>query len=52
MGEMASSIAHDFNNSLQEMMGNLEIVKFQKDLSEGTVEHLNNIGLIIGDVAD
>jgi len=52
MGEMASSIAHDFNNSLQEMMGNLEIIKFQKDLSESTVEHLNNIGSIIGDVAD
>ena len=52
MGEMASSIAHDFNNSLQEMMGNLEIIKFQKDLSEETVEHLNNIGFIISDVAD
>ena len=52
IGEMSSSIAHDFNNSLQEMMGNLEIVKLQNDLSGSTIERLNNIGAIIGDVAD
>jgi len=51
IGEMSSSIAHDFNNSLQEMMGNLEVVKLQTDLSKNTVERLNNIGSIIGDVA-
>ncbi|MGL1887159.1 MAG: response regulator [Reichenbachiella sp.] len=51
IGEMSSSIAHDFNNALQEMMGNLEIVKVQKDLSDRTLEGLNNIGSIIGDVA-
>lgn len=51
IGEMSSSIAHDFNNSLQEMMGNLEIAKLQKDLSESTAERLNNIGSIISDVA-
>jgi signal transduction histidine kinase len=27
IGEMSSSIAHDFNNALQEMMGNLEVLK-------------------------
>lgn len=52
MGEMSSSIAHDFNNSLQEMMGNLEIVKFQKDLSPNTIDRLNSIESIINDVAE
>jgi PAS domain S-box-containing protein len=51
IGEMSSSIAHDFNNSLQEMMGNLEVVKLQTDLSDNTIERINNIGSIIGDVA-
>lgn len=52
IGEMSSSVAHDFNNSLQEMMGNLEIVKLQSNFSDSTLERLNNIGSIIGDVAD
>jgi len=52
VGEMSSSIAHDFNNSLQQMMGNLEIVKLQKDLPEKALEGLRNIGSIIDDVAD
>lgn len=52
MGEMSSSIAHDFNNSLQEMMGNLEIVKLESDLSANTIKRLNTIGSIIADVAD
>ncbi len=52
IGEMSSSVAHDFNNSLQEMMGNLEIVKLQSDFSDSTLDRLNNIGAIIGDVAD
>lgn len=51
IGEMSSSIAHDFNNSLQGMMGNLEIVKLQYDLSASTLERLNSIGSIITDVA-
>jgi signal transduction histidine kinase len=51
IGEMSSSIAHDFNNALQEIMGNLEIVKFQKELSENTLKRLNNIGSIIIDIA-
>lgn len=51
IGEMSSSIAHDFNNSLQEMMGNLEVVKLQKELSESTIERLNNIRSIINDAA-
>ncbi len=52
MGEMSSSIAHDFNNSLQEMMGNLEIVKLDSALSESTTRRINSIVSIIEDVAD
>ncbi|PQJ82159.1 hybrid sensor histidine kinase/response regulator [Polaribacter glomeratus] len=52
MGQMSSSIAHDFNNSLQQMTGNLEIIKFQKGFSNTTIERLNNIEDIIDDVAD
>ena len=51
IGEMASSIAHDFNNSLQLMMGNLEIIRIQSDLSVTVQEHIDNIGLLIEDVA-
>ena len=51
IGEMASSIAHDFNNSLQLMMGNLEIIKLQNNLSVTVREHINNIGSLIKDVA-
>ena len=51
IGEMASSIAHDFYNSLQLMMGNLENIKMQSDLSEIVNEHIDNIGSLIKDVA-
>ena len=52
IGEMSSSIAHDFNNSLQQMAGNLEVIKLQNDYPENTNERLNNIGFIISDAAD
>jgi signal transduction histidine kinase len=52
IGEISSSVAHDFNNSLQEMMGNLEIIKLQNNFQAGPLERLNNIASIIGDVAD
>ncbi|UAM99823.1 response regulator [Polaribacter litorisediminis] len=51
-GEMASSIAHDFNNSLQSMIGNLEIVKIQKGLSDSSLDKLNNIMNVITDVSE
>lgn len=51
IGEMSSSIAHDFNNALQEMMGNLDIIRVQNDLSVSTLERVNNIGSIISDTA-
>ena len=52
IGEMSASIAHDFNNALQQMMGNLEIVKNKNDFSGSTLERLNNIGSIISNVAE
>tara|TARA_R110001583_G_scaffold5921_8_gene31236 strand:- start:1501 stop:3789 length:2289 start_codon:yes stop_codon:yes gene_type:complete len=52
IGEMSTSIAHDFNNSLQAMMGNLEIVKRERNMSYGILERLNSIESIITDVAD
>ena len=51
IGEMSSSIAHDFNNALQEMMGNLELVKLQKGLSTDSMERLNDISGIISNTA-
>lgn len=51
IGEMSSSIAHDFNNSLQGMMGNLEIVRLQDDLSIKTLTRMNSIGSILTDMA-
>ena len=51
IGEMSSSIAHDFNNSLQQMSGNLEVIKLQKNLSNSSVDRLNNISGIITDAA-
>jgi signal transduction histidine kinase len=50
IGEMSSSIAHDFNNSLQGMMGNLEIIRLQNDLSETSADRLNSIESSITDI--
>ena len=51
IGEMAASVAHDFNNSLQLMIGNLEIIKMQSDLPTTANEHISNIEPIIKDLA-
>ena len=51
IGEMSSSIAHDFNNSLQSMVGNIEVIKLQKELSDSTQMGLKNIESIISDIA-
>lgn len=51
IGEMAASIAHDFNNSLQMMIGNIEVAKLETKLPNTTLKHLNNIASIISDVA-
>jgi PAS domain S-box-containing protein len=52
IGEMSSSIAHDFNNSLQQITGNIEVIKLQNDYPENTTERLNSVGAIITDVAE
>jgi signal transduction histidine kinase/CheY-like chemotaxis protein len=51
IGEMTSSIAHDFNNSLQSMNGNIQIAKRQDGLSSITLDRLNTISTIITDAA-
>jgi PAS domain S-box-containing protein len=51
IGEMAAAVAHDFNNSLQLMIGNLEIIKMKSDLSTTANEHISSIESIIKDVA-
>ena len=51
IGEMSSSIAHDFNNALQEMIGNLEVIKLQNDLTPDISERLGIIESIIKDTA-
>jgi PAS domain S-box-containing protein len=51
IGEMAASVAHDFNNSLQLMIGSLEIIKLQSDLSTTSNEHISSIESLIKDVA-
>ncbi|MCX6186621.1 MAG: hypothetical protein NTU43_06440 [Bacteroidetes bacterium] len=48
---MASSIAHDFNNSLQAMRGNIEVLKDIEKLPDSSVEYLQIIDGIISDVA-
>lgn len=40
IGEMATSVAHDFNNSLQAIFGNLEIALMQNDITENIKEYL------------
>nr|WP_321230204.1 ATP-binding protein [uncultured Psychroserpens sp.] len=52
LGEMAASIAHDFNNALQSIMGNLEIIKLQKNISDSSLERLNSMGSTITDMAE
>lgn len=52
IGEMSSSVAHDFNNSLQQITGNLEMIKFQKSITKVTADRLKNIESIIDDVAE
>jgi PAS domain S-box-containing protein len=51
IGEMSSSIAHDFNNALQEMMGNLEVIKMEGELSGNSLKRLNDLRSIIADTA-
>lgn len=51
IGEMASSIAHDFNNSLQAMRGNIDVLKTVKTIPSSAIEYLEIVDGIISDVA-
>lgn len=51
IGEMASSIAHDFNNSLQSILGNLELAMLQSELSEPLYQYLTTIKTVASDAA-
>lgn len=48
IGEMSSSIAHDFNNALQSLLGNLELALNAKDNSR----YLDTMKNLITDAAD
>ena len=41
IGEMASAVAHDFNNSLQSIFGNLELVMLAKSIPEPVQKQLH-----------
>jgi PAS domain S-box-containing protein len=49
IGEMAASIAHDFNNSLQSIIGNLEIAMLQFNLPEPSLKYFKTIITVIED---
>lgn len=52
IGEMASSIAHDFNNTLQSIYGNLELAMQKSDVSESTLKYLKAIKTAASDAAE
>lgn len=43
IGEMASAVAHDFNNSLQIIFGNLDVVLLDKNIPPQIKNHLETI---------
>ncbi|MBK9299482.1 MAG: hypothetical protein IPN14_02340 [Bacteroidetes bacterium] len=51
IGEMTSSIAHDFNNSLQAIYGNIELAMAENDISETTKYYLDTIKKMVNDTA-
>lgn len=51
IGEMAAAIAHDFNNSLQIILGNLELISRGNGLSEPIRRRLETIRRVSDDAA-
>ncbi len=51
IGEMASSVAHDFNNSLQSILGNLELAMLRPEMPETIHQYLNTIKTVACDAA-
>ena len=52
VGEMASSVAHDFNNSLQVILGNIELLLDIKGIPEQTEKHLKTINSAANDAKE
>jgi len=50
IGEMAASIAHDFNNSLQIILGNIDLALHETGISENQLKYLKIINNVINDV--
>jgi PAS domain S-box-containing protein len=51
-GEIASAVAHDFNNSLQGILGNIEIALVQADLPDNVIQLLTNASQLAMDAAE
>lgn len=51
IGEVASSIAHDFNNSLQCIQGNLEVAMLKFELPEPSLKYFKTIKTVVEDAA-
>ncbi|GJQ61982.1 MAG: hypothetical protein SCALA702_10350 [Melioribacteraceae bacterium] len=43
IGEMASAVAHDFNNALQSIFGNIELALFKPDIPKSVRKYLETI---------
>ena len=43
VGEIASSVAHDFNNSLQSILGNLELIELKGNIPQNIIKYLESI---------
>ncbi len=52
VGEMASAVAHDFNNSLQAILSTLTVAMLKIDVPEPTIKFLENIESMILEVAE
>lgn len=51
IGEMTSAIAHDINNSLQSISGNIMLARLQPNLDENVTRYLDNMSQIVTDAA-
>jgi PAS domain S-box-containing protein len=51
IGEMSASIAHDFNNSLQAILGNLELATYKSDFPEAKMKLINTAKTLVVDAA-